>query len=292
MHLAILSRNRSLHSIKRLLHESRKAGAPCAVLDPLRFQIAVSGNESDLFYSGRVIPRFGCVLPRIGASITGYGIAVVKQFESIGVRVVNSSQAIADSRNKLRSFQVLSQSGVAFPPSILARSSEGLRNSVKALGGMPVVLKLLQGTQGLGVMLVHSQKSLESVLETLWELGQEVIIQKFISTTPNQDYRVFIVGNEVVGTMVRTARAGEFRSNVHRGAETKAIDLPNSHKRIALKAARALHLEIAGIDLIDSEAGPLVLEANSSPGFEGLERATGENIAAKIISHMLRTRSM
>lgn len=291
MHLAILSRNRGLHSVRRLLQESKKAGVPCAVLDPLRFQIAVSGDESDLFYSGRVIPKFSCVLPRIGASITGYGIAVVKQFEAVGVTVVNSSQSIADSRNKLRSFQVLSQHGVHIPPSILARSGEGLKNSVRALGGMPVVLKLLQGTQGLGVMLVHSQKSLESVLETLWELGQEVIIQKFISTSPNQDYRVFIVGSEVVGAMVRTARPGEFRSNVHRGAEARAIDLPASHKKIALKAARALDLEVAGIDLIDSESGPLVLEANSSPGFEGLERATGENIAAKIVSHMTRKRS-
>lgn len=290
MHLAILSRNRNLHSIRRLLQESRKARVPCAVLDPLRFQIAVSGDESNLFYSGRALPRFSSVLPRIGASITGYGIAVVKQFEAIGIPVVNSSQAIADSRNKMRSFQVLSEHRVRIPPSILARSGEGLKNSVRALGGMPVVLKLLQGTQGLGVMLVHSQKSLESVLETLWELGQEVIVQKFIATEPNQDYRVFIVGNEVVGTMIRTARPGDFRANVHRGAETKAIELPASHKKVALKAAKALNLEVAGIDLIDSDSGPLVLEANSSPGFEGLERATGENVASKIIAHMMKKR--
>lgn len=282
---AILSRNRNLHSIQRLLKEASAAKIECDVINPLECQLVVSGQETRLI-SPTPLRRYDAVLCRIGASITGYGLAVVRHFEALGFLTVNSSEAIADSRDKMRSLQRLARSSIQVPPTVLAHSPQGLREAVEAVGGMPVVLKVLEGTQGRGVMLVHSRVSLKSVHETLKSLGQEVLIQRFIAEGARRDYRAFVVGNRIVAAMVRTAPRGDFRSNIHRGGRGTAIRLPREFQRAALRAAKVLGLEVAGVDLMESSDGPVVLEVNSSPGFEGIEAVTGINIARKILERV------
>ena len=286
MHIAILSRGKSLHSIRRLLKEAKKSRVVCDIINPLDCQLVVDGKSSSILMGGVPIPHFDAVLPRIGASITDFGLAVVKQFEALKMYTVNDSQAIAESRDKLRCMQVLIQAGINVPPSVLGRSPRGLRAAVDAVGGMPVVLKLLQGTQGVGVMLVHTPISLGSVVETLRGLEKDVIIQRFIAEGAGRDFRAFVIGDRVIAAMMRTAPPGDFRSNIHRGGEGTLVKLLPAYERAALKAARVLGLEIAGVDIMESKQGPLVLEVNSSPGFEGIEQATGLNIAGAIIKHM------
>jgi ribosomal protein S6--L-glutamate ligase len=291
MRIAILSRNKNLHSIRRLLEEARKAKAPkiqCDVINPLECQLIIEGKQSRIMLGHQVIPHYDAVLPRIGASITDYGLAVVKQFETLGMRVINSSLAIADSRDKMRSLQVLTYAGLRVPASALTRSPRGIRAAVSAVHGLPVVLKVLQGTQGVGVMLVNTPISLGSVLDTLRGLDQDVIIQQFIAEGAGRDYRAFIIGNKVVAAMMRTAARGEFRSNIHRGGEGRPIRLSLAYERAAINAARVLGLQVAGVDLMESTLGPLVIEVNSSPGFEGIEQATGKNIASLIVRHMVK----
>ncbi|MCM2324531.1 MAG: RimK family alpha-L-glutamate ligase [Oligoflexia bacterium] len=300
MRLAILSRNKNLHSIRRLLAESRKSRHPkirCDVINPLDCQLVLNGAahgpgrpRAQVFVGSQPLPPYDAVLPRIGASITDYGLAVVKQFEAMGVRAVNGTRAIAESRDKMRSLQILSQAGLGVPPSALTRSYRGFRAAVEAVGGLPTVLKVLQGTQGRGVMLLNAPISLITVHETLRSLGQDVIIQQFLAEGAGRDYRAFIIGDRVVAAMMRTAPEGEFRSNIHRGGEGSLVRLPKAFERTAIRAARVLGLEIAGVDLMESHNGPVVLEVNSSPGFEGIERATGLNIAALIIKHIVRRR--
>ena len=286
MHIAILSRNKNLHSIRRLLQEAKKARIHCDVIDPLDCEIVIDGRDSQLQIGGRQLPHYDAVLPRIGASVTDYGLSVVKQFEVLGVKVVNGSRAIAESRDKMRCLQVLAQAKLEVPRSALTRTQRGLRTAVDTCRGMPVVLKVLQGTQGVGVMIVHTPISLGSVVETLWGLEQDVIIQQFIAEGAGRDYRAFIVGNKVVAAMMRTAPEGEFRSNIHRGGEGTLVQLPKNYERAAIRAARVLGLEIAGVDLIESADGPLILEVNSSPGFEGIEKATGLNVARLMMNQI------
>ena len=287
MRIAILSRNKGLHSIRRLLQEASKAGITFETINPLECQLVVAGRDSQILIGQNPIAEFDAVLPRIGASITDYGLAVVKQFETAGIFTVNNSQAIADSRDKLRCLQILSQAGILVPSTVLTRTHRGMRAAIQTVKGLPVVLKVLQGTQGVGVMLVHSAVSLSSVLDTLWGLDQDILIQQFIAEGAGRDYRAFVIGNQVVAAMMRTAPEGEFRSNIHRGGEGKLVKLPRSYARTAIKAAEVLGLEIAGVDLMESDSGPMVLEVNSSPGFEGIERATGLNIAGTIVKHII-----
>jgi ribosomal protein S6--L-glutamate ligase len=286
MHIAILSRNKNLHSIRRLLQEAKKARIKCDIIDPLECEIVVDGAESRVTVGGKALPLYDAILPRIGASITDYGLAVVKQFEIIGVNMVNGSQAIAESRDKMRCLQVMISAGLMVPRSVLTRSPRGLKTVVETVRGMPVVLKVLQGTQGVGVMLVHTPVSLGSVVETLHGLDQDVIAQQFIAEGAGRDYRAFVVGNKVVAAMMRTAPAGEFRSNIHRGGEGTLTKLPKDFERAAIRAAAELNLQIAGVDLMESSEGPLILEVNSSPGFEGIEKATGLNIARFMIKQI------
>jgi ribosomal protein S6--L-glutamate ligase len=287
MKIAILSRNKNLHSIRRLLSEAKKLRVQCHIIDPLDCQLVVSSHETSIMVGSRPLGDYDVILPRIGASITDYGLAVVRQFEVQGTFVINSSRAIAESRDKMRSLQILGSSGIRVPTSVLSRNLSGLKKAVNTLKGMPVVMKVLQGTQGVGVMLVHTPISLCSVWETMQGLQQDVIMQQFISEGAGRDYRAFVVGNRVVAAMMRTAAAGEFRSNIHQGGEGTLVKLPRAYEQTAIRAARILGLEIAGVDLMESHEGPLVLEVNSSPGFEGIEKATGLNMAQFILKHML-----
>jgi ribosomal protein S6--L-glutamate ligase len=289
MRIAILSRGKSLHSIRRLLAEARKAGVPCDVIDPLECQLVVDGRESRILLGNQELPHYDAVLPRIGASITDFGLAVVRQFEALGMRVVNSSDAIQQSRDKMRSLQALSRAGLDVPPSVLTRSERGTRSAIAAVRGMPVVMKVLQGTQGVGVMIVHSQLSMVSVMDAMRSLGQDLILQQFIAEGAGRDFRAFVIGNRVVAAMVRTAPSGEFRSNIHRGGEGAPVRLSAAYERVAVRAARELGLQVAGVDLMESRGGPLVIEVNSSPGFEGIEKATKLNIAGMIVRHLAAT---
>ncbi len=288
MRFAILSRNKNLHSVRRLLQEARPLGVEFDVVNPLDCHLMVEGGKNRILVGTRDLPHYDAVLPRIGASITDYGLAVVKQFETLDTFLVNSSAAIADSRDKMRCLQILSGAGLKVPVSVLTRSPRGIRSAVASVGGLPVVLKVLQGTQGVGVMLVNSPISLGSVMDTLRGLGQDVIIQQFIAEGAGRDYRAFVIGNKVVAAMRRTAPEGDFRSNIHRGGSGSLVTLPKDFSIAAIRAARKLGLRVAGVDLMDSNSGPLIIEVNSSPGFEGIERATGLNIASQIVRYMMK----
>lgn len=285
-HLLILSRNRNLHSIQRFLQESRQLGIRVTIVDPLDCQVVVRREGSGVLNGNQWIGNFNGVLPRIGASITDYGLAVVKQLELSGSPSINPADAILHSRDKMRCLQLLSAAGISTPATVLTRSPRGLRSAVAAIRGLPAVVKTIQGTQGVGVMLLHTGISLTSVLDTLWNLDQDLLLQEFISEGAGRDYRILVVGGKVIAAMQRTAAEGEFRSNIHRGGSGKNVRVPKQFEHVALKAAKVLGLEVCGVDLIDSNFGPLVLEVNSSPGFEGIEKATGQNIAKEIIKHI------
>ena len=286
MRIAILSRNKSLHSIRRLLQEAKKARISCDVINPLDCQLIVDGTQSAILYGGHPVPHYEAILPRIGASITSYGLAVVKQFEALGTYSINGATSIAQSRDKMWCLQVLMEAGLQVPATVLTRNPGSLRKAAQAVKGLPMVVKVLQGTQGVGVMLLHTPIAVRSVLDTLWGLGQDILLQQFIAEGAGRDYRAFVIGNKVVAAMKRTAVDGEFRSNIHQGGEGSLVELTPLYARAAVKAARAVGLHIAGVDLMESNSGPMILEVNSSPGFEGIEKATGLNIASQIIKHM------
>lgn len=287
MRIAILSRNKNLHSIRRLLQEAKRLNVQCDVINPLDCQVVVEGKTRRILFHGHELPDYDAVMPRIGTSITDYGLAVVKHFESQGTYLVNGSKAIAESRDKMRSLQVLSEHGLRVPTTILSRGSRNLRSALLAVKEMPVVLKLLRGTQGVGVMLLHSPVSVSSVLDTLNTLEEDVLLQQFLKQGAGRDYRAFVVGGEIVATMMRTAPSGEFRSNIHRGGEGTLVTLPASYRRVAIRAAQAFNLGVAGVDIMEGPHGPTLLEVNSSPGFEGIEKATKKNIAGQIMKYVV-----
>lgn len=258
----------------------------CDVINPLECQLIVDNKKSIICLGSIPIPSYDAVLPRIGASITDYGLAVVNHFEIMGVTPINSAQAIAVSRDKLKCSQLLAQVGLKIPKTILTRNLRGLRGLMDQVQGFPTILKVPRGTQGLGVMLLNTPIALRSVFETLRGLDQDVMIQRFVREAQGRDYRVFVIGNKVIASMVRTAAEGDFRSNLHRGGEGQPCKIPPNYAKSAIKAAKTLGLEIAGVDLIESRDGPMVLEVNSSPGFEGIEKATGLNIGAAIVKHI------
>lgn len=288
MRLAILSRNRQLFSIQRLLKEAKALRVQCEVFDPLDCQIVVGKGSSSVFVHDKPIPELDVVIPRIGTSITDYGLAVVKQLEMLGIKVVNGSRGIAESRNKLRCLQVLAEKGYDIPTTVLMRGSRHSKIALRQVQGTPAVMKLIQGTQGVGVMLVESVTSAESVLDTMWGLGQDVILQQYISESAGRDIRAFVIGDKVVAAMRRQAKEGEFRSNIHRGGEGVPIELKDQYKRLAVQAAKAVGLSVAGVDMLESLSGPKILEVNSSPGFEGIEAATGLNVAKLMIQHAVQ----
>jgi ribosomal protein S6--L-glutamate ligase len=284
MKIAVLSRNPHLYSTRRIMQAIQEAGHEGKVIDHLLCDLVIEQEGPSIIYKGEKLDDIDAIIPRIGASVTFYGTAVVRQFELIGAFSAVESQAIVRSRDKLRSLQILSREGLGMPKTAFTNFSKGgEKQLVERVGGAPLVIKLLEGTQGLGVVLAETKKAGQSVIEAFHGLKARIIVQEFIKEAKGADIRAFVVNNKVVGAMKRQGAEGEFRSNLHRGGKATVIKLSKEEKTAALNAAKALGLAIAGVDMLQSSRGPLILEVNSSPGLEGIEKATGINIAGKII---------
>jgi ribosomal protein S6--L-glutamate ligase len=288
MRIAVLSRNKNLYSTKRLIEVAEKRGHEALVIDHLKCNIEIEKRNPRIYYNGEYLSGIDAIIPRIGASVTFYGTAVVRQFEMMKVFSAIESQALVRSRDKLRSLQVLARAGVGMPKTSFTNYTKDPDQLVDSVGGAPLVLKLLEGTQGLGVVLAETRNAATSVIEAFNGLGARVIAQEFVKEAGGADIRVFVVDGRVVGAMKRQGKEGEFRSNLHRGGSASIIELTDQEENTALKAARAMGLGIAGVDLLQSKNGPLVLEVNSSPGLEGIEGATGKNVAGEIIKYIER----
>src|SRR5690554_5464685 len=287
MKIAILSRNPNLYSTRRLVEAFEKAGHEAIVVNHSLCDLVIEQEGPSIIYLGEKIEGIDAIIPRIGASITFYGTAVVRQFQLMGVFSAVDSEAIVRSRDKLRSLQILSRSGLGMPKTAFTNFSKGgEKQIVELVGGAPLIIKLLEGTQGLGVVLAETKKAGQSVIEAFHGLKARIIVQEFIKEARGADIRAFIVNGKVVGAMKRQGAEGEFRSNLHRGGKAEIIKLSKAEKAAALNAASALALDIAGVDMLQSDRGPLILEVNSSPGLEGIEKATGINIAAKIVEYI------
>ena len=283
MKIAILSRNKNLYSTNRLFNAGTKRGHRIDVIDYLRCYINIGENQTAIYYNGKKLGRYDAVLPRIGASQTSYGTAIVRQFEMIGDFVINKSDAIKSSRDKLRSLQVLAKHGIDMPITGYASHTMDIHDVIEKVGKTPLIMKLLQGTQGNGMVLAETMKAAESVMNAFKQVDADILIQEFIKESSGVDIRVIVVGKKVVAAMQRVAPEGEFRSNVHRGAATKHINLTPEEEEIAIKSTKILGLSVAGVDLMRSKRGPLVLEVNSSPGLQGIELLTGADVAGEII---------
>lgn len=288
MKIIILSRQAALYSTKRLVEAGNEMGHEMQVVDHLKCNIEIEKKNPKVYYNGSYLVNVDAIIPRIGASVTFYGTAVVRQFEMMKVFSAVESQALVRSRDKLRSLQLLARAGVGLPKTIFTNFSKNVEHIIESVGGAPVVLKLLEGTQGLGVILADTPNAAGSVIEAFNGLKSRIIVQEFIKEAGGADIRAFVVDGEVVGAMKRQGKEGEFRSNLHRGGSAKIIELSEEEKNTALIAAKAMGLGVAGVDMLQSSNGPLVLEVNSSPGLEGIEKATGIDIAKKIIQYVER----
>ncbi|MHA7131000.1 30S ribosomal protein S6--L-glutamate ligase [Algoriphagus namhaensis] len=285
MKIAVLSRNPNLYSTRRLIEAIREAGHEGIIVDHSICDLIIEQDGPSIIYKGNKLHDIDAIIPRIGASVTFYGTAVVRQFELMGAFSAVNSQAIVRSRDKLRSLQILSSAGLGMPKTAFTNFSKGgEKQIIEHVGGAPLIIKLLEGTQGLGVVLAETKKAGQSVIEAFHGLKARIIIQEFIKEAKGADIRAFVVNGKVVGAMKRQGAEGEFRSNLHRGGKATLIKLSRAERSAALKAARALGLEVAGVDMLQSARGPLILEVNSSPGLEGIEKATGVNVANAIIS--------
>ncbi len=263
-------------------------GHAVEVADPLKCVLLMSGGEPSILVGGRALSRPDVVLPRIGTAGTDYSIAVVHHFELMGVPVVNSHASIARAKNKLECLQHLAARGIRVPDTLMSRYPRDLDRLMKLLGGPPLILKLLRGTQGTGVIFAESKASVESMLETIWSLGEDILVQRFIAESKGRDIRVLVIGGRVRAAMRRVGAEGEFRSNIHRGGTGEPVKLPTAYERIAVRAAAATGLELAGVDILESSSGPMVIEVNASPGFEGLEETTKGNIARMFLQEAVR----
>jgi len=298
MKILILSRNSKLYSTRRLVEAAKARGHTVRVVDTLHCYMNISSLEPTVHYKGERLEDFDAVIPRIGASITFYGAAVLRQFEMMGVYSLNESVAITRARDKLRSLQLLSRKGVGLPVTGFAHSPDDIQDVIRIVGGAPLVIKLLEGTQGIGVVLAETQKAAESVIEAFMGLTANIMVQEFIKETGGSDIRCFVVGGKVVAAMKRTAKEGEFRSNLHRGGTAEVVKLTPEERSTAIRAAKIVGLNVAGVDILRSNHGPVVMEVNSSPGLEGIEGVTGKDIAGMIIEfieknakpHSTRTR--
>ena len=286
MKLAILSRNSKLYSTRRLVEAARERGHSVRVLDPLRCYLRISSDGFDMRYKGKPLAGYAAVVPRVGASVTRYGCAVLRQFELMGSYSPNSAAAIARARDKLRCHQVLAAEGIGLPVTVFGDNPDDTGDLLAMLGPAPHVIKLNEGTQGAGVMLTEKPSASRAAIETLRGLYANFLVQEFIAEAKGADLRCFVVGERVVAAMRRQAPAGDFRSNLHRGGSAKKVRPTRAEVDTAVRAARILGLGVAGVDLIRSERGPLVLEVNSSPGLEGIEMVTGVDVAGAVIEHV------
>ncbi|MBC3845469.1 30S ribosomal protein S6--L-glutamate ligase [Winogradskyella echinorum] len=290
MNIVILSRNENLYSTRRLIEEGENRGHEVEVIDPLKCDIIIEKEKPTIYYKDRYLDYVDAIIPRIGASVTFFGCAVVRQFEMMNIFTTVTSDAILRSRDKLRSFQRLSKAGIGMPKTVFTNYSRDVVEVLEHVGGPPVIIKLLEGTQGLGVVLAESKNAAESVLEAFSGLQARALVQEYIKEAKGADLRALIVDGQVVGAMKRQGREGEFRSNLHRGGTANLIRLSEDELKLAIKAARALKLPVCGVDMLQSARGPLIMEVNSTPGLEGIEGATQKNIARAIITYIERNR--
>jgi ribosomal protein S6--L-glutamate ligase len=286
MNIFILSRNKNLYSTSRLVEAGNKLGHNVRVVDYMRCYMNITSRKPTIFYGGESLGKVDAVIPRIGASNTFYGTAVVKQFEMMDSYCVNTSDAIANSRDKLRSLQILAEAGINMPITGFASHTKDIEGVIESVGSTPLIMKLLQGTQGQGIVLAETRKAAESVMSAFRQLDADIMVQEFIKESGGTDIRAFVVGDEVVASMKRIAPEGEFRSNVHRGGTMEKVQLTSEEENMAVKASRILGLSIAGVDLMRSNRGPLILEVNSSPGLQGIESCSEVDVAEKIILHI------
>ena len=288
MRIVVLSRNRRLYSTTRLVEAAKARGVRVSVIDPLRCYMRISVQGAQIHYRGRRLTDVAAIIPRVGASVTFYATAVVRQFEMMGVYTPNSADAIQRARDKLRASQLMAQAGIDMPLTVFGDSPDDTKDLLKMLGKTPHVIKLVEGTQGQGVLLAETRSASEGLIEAFRGLQANFLVQEFIKEAKGADIRAFVVGGKVVAAMRRQAKEGEFRSNLHRGASARALKISKLERETAIRAAEIMGLGVAGVDLIQSERGPLVLEVNSSPGLEGIEGATKVDVAGAIIEHIVR----
>lgn len=286
MKLAILSREPKSYSTQRLVEACKQREYQVRVFNTLNFSIELEKEEPELLYNQKMIEDYDAVLPRIGASITYFGTAVARQFQQMDIFNVNSADGILNSRDKLRCLQILSRHNIGIPPTTFVRNKRDVLPAIKRVGGAPVVIKLLEGTQGVGVLLAHSQEMASSIVELLQSQKQSVLIQKFVAESKGKDIRAIVVGDRVVAAMRRIAGGQEFRSNVHRGGSTQNVELEEEYRETAIRAAKIIGLGIAGVDMLEGSDGPQVMEVNSSPGLEGIERCSGIDVAGSFVNYI------
>jgi len=286
MKIAVLSRNKKLYSTQRLVEAAEARGHEVTVIDVLRCYMNITSHRPSIHYRGEELGGFDAVIPRIGASVTFYGTAVLRQFEMMNVFPLNESVAVTRSRDKLRSAQLLARKGIGMPVTGFAHNPDDIQDLLKEVGGAPLVIKLLEGTQGIGVVLAETQKAAESVIQAFMGLKANIMVQEFIKEAGGSDLRCFVVGDKVVAAMKRQGPEGEFRSNLHRGGSASLVRLMPEERSTAVRAARIMGLEVCGVDLLRSNHGPVVMEVNSSPGLEGIEKASEKDVAGIIIQYM------
>ncbi|MGM0481745.1 MAG: 30S ribosomal protein S6--L-glutamate ligase [Pseudomonadota bacterium] len=286
MRIAILSRNSNLYSTRRLVEAAQEQGHEVDVMNPLSCYMNINARENSIHRHGKELAHYDCVIPRIGASITFYGTAVLRQFEMMGTYPLNESVAISRSRDKLRSMQLLSRKGIGLPITGFADQPKDIPDLIDMVGGAPLVIKLLEGTQGIGVVLAETAQAAESVIEAFMGMKSNIMVQEYIREAGGADIRCFVLGDKVIASMKRQAKAGEFRSNLHRGGSASLVKLTPAERQTAIKAAKTMGLNVAGVDILRSNHGPLVMEVNSSPGLEGIETSSGKNVAGQIISFL------
>lgn len=286
--IGILSRNAKLYSTKRLVEAIESRGHQAKVIDHLKCDLVIEQDKPDIYYKGESLSHLDAVIPRIGASVTFYGAAVVRQFEMMNIFTAVESQALVRSRDKLRSMQILASAGVGLPKTVFTNYSKEVDSLIDSVGGAPLIVKLLEGTQGYGVVLAPTKKAAQSIIEAFHSMKARVIIQEYISESKGSDLRAFIVDGKVVGAMKRQGKEGEFRSNLHQGGSSSLVKLSKKEREAALTAARAMGLPVAGVDLLQSERGPLILEVNSSPGLEGIEKTTQKDVSGAIIRYVVK----
>jgi len=287
MKIGILSRNANLYSTRRLKEAALAKGCEAMVIDHLQCSLVTDIGSGKVLYKGQDLSDIDCIIPRIGSSVTFYGTAVVRQFETMGKTSLNSSLSIVRSRDKLRSIQIFSNHEVNIPKTVFANHPKEIDMLIQQVGGTPLIIKLLEGTQGIGVVLAETKKAAKSVIEAFYGLKENILIQEFIAEAGGADIRAFVVNGKVIGAMKRQGVEGDFRSNIHRGGSATTVKLSKAEKEMALKATKAMGLSVAGVDMLQSSRGPLVLEVNSSPGLEGIEKATGVDIAGKVIDYLI-----